>query len=212
MDIQDIYYKKTALTENIKDITLKDLFQSEENINLLTSILYNNNFLPNNSNIYNSINKIVINYVKSWINLGKFDNLSDKYNNTEYVYIQLRYYNKVFIDTFNNEIVNGDMLQHEIDNNPYKHKFITSNEEKTISEIQTEDFQYITFNNYNDKFNVNSQFKRLDNQIPEYEKWIYNKHYDRNDLGSLTNKALENYNYKKYNNDELLNNVSYLKK
>ena len=82
---------------------------------------------------------------------------------------------------------------------------------KKLSDFQADDYQYLNTNNYNDKFTLNTNFKRSYNKIPYYEKWIYNKHYDREDIGSLSSYALENKNSKIYNNNELYNNLDYLK-
>ena len=49
------------------------------------------------------------------------------------------------------------------------------------------------------------------NKIPYYEKGLYTKHIDHVDNGSFRERKLENNNFKKYNNSELLNNVSYLR-
>jgi len=213
MDIEDLYKLKTSETEYKNNLSLLNLFKSEDNINELTYLLYNENYLSNNLKIFNDIKKLVNQYVNAWIELGKFDNIEDTAD-TDYnkLYIQLRYYNKLFINTFSNYIVKYDLFQHELINNPYKHKFTINNTEKTMADFQADDYQYLNTSNYNDKFTLNNQFKENYNHIPQYEKWIYNKHYDRKDSGSLRDRALENMNYKKYDNTELYNNIDYLKK
>lgn len=213
MDIEDLFNEKTSETTDINYISLIDLFKSNDNIDILTNLLYKENYLSNNLKIYENIKSLVKKYVKSWIELGKFDNIEDTADTSDNrIYIQLRYYNKLFITTFSNYIVQDNLFQHEIDNNPYNHKYNINNVEKTMAEFQADDYQYLNTINYNDKFNLNTQFKQTYNQIPYYEKCIYNKHYDRKDLGSLTNKSLENINSKRYDNSDLYNNVDYLKK
>jgi hypothetical protein len=222
MDIEELYNLKNSVTEKVHTNSLLDLFKSDDNINILSRLLYKNNYLSNNSQIYNNIRELVKKYINSWIQLGKFDNIQDTANNgnndnngnngNNQIYIQLRYYNNLFIKTFSNNIVNDNLYKHEIDNNAYKHKFNVNNKEKTMAEFQADDYQYISSTNYNDKFTLNDQFTSDYHKIPYYEKWLYNKHYDTKDLGSLTNRALENIQPKKYNNNELLNNIEYLKK
>ena len=103
------------------------------------------------------------------------------------------------------------LIENEIKNNPYNHKIIINNKEKKISDLQADEFQYISFNNYNDKFNLNTNFTKDYNKIPYYEKGLYKKNYDRKDKGSLRNRSLENTNSNIYNNSELINNIDYLK-
>lgn len=213
MDIEELYKLKLAETTNINTLSLVDLFKSEINLNILTNQLYKNNYLPNNSELYNKIKESTNKYINAWITLGKFDNVEiDNNNNDNRIYILLRYYNKLFIDTFSIYITGNNYLEHEIANNPYHHKYNINNTIKTMDEFQADDYQYINGTNNNDKFTLNTHFTKAYNQIPYYEKCLYNKHYDRQDMGSLTNRSLEKSNSKKYDNTELLNNIDYLKK
>lgn len=75
-----------------------------------------------------------------------------------------------------------------------------------------EDYEYVTFNNYNDKYTTNLQFSKKYNEIPYYEKGLYSQNVDKKDNGSFRERKLVNNNYTKYNNNELLNNIPYLKK
>ena len=211
MDIVKIFNNKNIITQNIKFKTIKELFSSQDNINYLSNILYRENYLPNNREIYNHIKNKVKKYINSWINLGKFDNIEDCYLPNCNLDLQLQYYNKLFIDTFKDQIINYNLYNSEIKNNPYNHTFLIKNQKKKLSDFQAEDYQYLNPNNYNDKFTLNTNFKRSYNKIPYYEKWIYNKHYDRSDIGSLSSRSLENKNSKIYNNKELYNNLEYLK-
>lgn len=211
MDIVDLFIKKNTQTDNINSQTIKDLFQSENNINYLSNKLYREKYLSNNQNLYIEVKNKVKQYIKSWISLGKLDNLeesSNKLSNSQEILI---YYNRLFIDTFKNIIVDYNLIDNEIKNNPYNHKVIINNKLKSISELQADEYQYISFNNYNDKFNLNTHFKKDYNKIPYYEKGLYKKHYDRQDKGSLRNRSLQNTNSKLYNNNELFNNIDYLK-
>lgn len=211
MDIIKLFNNKNTITQNIEFKTIKELFSSQDNINYLSNILYRENYLPNNREMYNHIKNKVKKYINSWINLGKFDNIEDCYLPNCNLDLQLQYYNKLFIDTFKDQIINYNLYNSEIKNNPYNHTFLIKNQKKKLSDFQAEDYQYLNPNNYNDKFTLNTNFKRSYNKIPYYEKWIYNKHYDRSDIGSLSSRSLENKNSKIYNNKELYNNLEYLK-
>lgn len=216
MDILNFFIKKNSITD-VKFQSVKELFQSESNKNKLSHILYREIYLPNNQSLFNKIQEQVNKYVNIWITNGKLDKLietnSYSINDPE---LQLNYYNKIFIDTFKNIIINYNYYESEIENNPYKHileyKIKNKTYTKKISELTAEDYNYITFNNYNDKNTQNIQFNVNYHKIPYYEKSLYKRNYDVLDMGSYRERKLVNDNYKKYNNDELFNNVSYLRK
>jgi len=217
MDIVNLFIKKFLPTENVKYKTVKELFQSEENKNILSQNLYREVYLSNNQELYDKIKKNVDKYVEIWIKTGKLDKLSEttgySINAPEE---QLRFYNKQFIDTFREVLTNYDTYNFEIENNPYKHilsyKVNSQKINKKISELQADDINYITFNNYNDKFNNNLLFNSKYHKIPYYERSIYRRNYDVLDMGSFRERKLVNDNYKLYNNEELINNVDYLRK
>ncbi len=216
MDIIDLFIQKNLPTENIISNNIKDLFQSQDNINKLSFILYKETYLSNNQEQLDKIKLDVKKYIDIWISTEKLDKLietnSFSINNK---IEQLSFYNKLFIDTFKNVIVNYDQYQFEINNNPYKHilsyKINSKIVKKKYNDLNSEDYQYLSFNNYNDKFNLNSQFNINYNKIPYYEKSLYKKNYDIVDIGSFRERKLVNNNYRKYNNNELLNGIDYLK-
>lgn len=217
MDILYSFIYKNLETKNIKFKSVKELFQSDDNKYKLTQNLYREVYLPNNQKLFNQIKQKVDKYVSIWAESGKLDKLEEtvgySINAPEE---QLRYYNKLFIDTFKNVIVNYDTYNFEINNNPYKHileyKINDKQINKKISDLLPNDFNYISFNNYNDQYNLNNNFKAKYNKIPYYERSIYRKNYDILDMGSFRERKLDNNNYKRYNNNELLNNVDYLRK
>lgn len=217
MDIINLFIQKFLPTENVKYKSVKELFQSDENKITLSQNLYRELYLSNNQELYNNIQKNVDKYVDIWIKNGKLDKLSEttgySINSPDE---QLRFYNKQFIDTFREVLTNYDTYNFEIENNPYKHilsyKVNSKKINKKISEIQADDIDYITFNNYNDKFNNNLLFNANYHKIPYYERSIYRRNYDVLDMGSFRERKLVNDNYKLYNNEELLNNVDYLRK
>ena len=216
MDIVKSFIQKNLITtDNDKELSfksIKDLFSSEDNINNVSRILYRELYLPNNQTKFNKTKSLVQQYIKLWIesgNLDKFANTASDFNDLNE---QLRYYNSLFINYYKYKLVNaGDFMQHEIDNNPYKHIYEYKLNKKKNDDILADDYNYVTFNNYNDRYTVNMQFPRTYNKIPYYEKGLYSKNVDYSDNGSFRERKLINNNFKKYNNNELLNNVKYLR-
>jgi hypothetical protein len=224
MDILNNFIKKNLLTKNVKIQSVKDLFQSEENKLKLSQLLYREIYQPNNSSLFKQIRNQVDKYVQIWIKNGKLDKLLETNSfSINDSHEQLIYYNKLFVDTFKNIITNFDTYNSEIKNNPYKHILeykiqvkneidnSEKNEIKKIANINANEYEYIPFNNYNDKFNLNVQFNKNYHKIPFYEKALYKRNYDMLDMGSFRERKLVNDNYKRYNNDELFNNVDYLR-
>jgi hypothetical protein len=75
------------------------------------------------------------------------------------------------------------------------------------------DYENINTSNYENVYTSNRNFKQRDNKIKYYEKAIYNKNIDMKDSGSLKNNiSKDNISFKRYDNKDLLNNVSYLLK
>lgn len=216
MDIVDLFIQKFLPTKNIKFQSVKELFQSDSNKLHLAHILYKEIYLPNNNNIFNNIKNDVNKYVDLWIKSGKLNSLEE--TNSYSINApdeQLNYYNHLFITTFKNIIINYDLYNFEINNNPYKHilnyRINSNSDNKKYSDILPEDYDNLSFNNYNTKFTRSSQFTKKYHEIPYYEKALYKRNYDLLDMGSFREKKIINYNKKKYNNNELYNNISYLR-
>lgn len=216
MDIVDLFIQKFLPTKNLKYQSVKELFQSDTNKLKIAHVLYREIYLPNNQLIFDKIKDDVNKYINIWIASGKLDHLleTSSYSIND-PNEQLNFYNKLFIDTYKNIIINYDLYNFEINNNPYKHilsyRINSKLVNKKISDMMPEDYNNLTFNNYNSKFNIDNQFNKNYHQIPYYEKSLYKRNYDFLDMGSLRERKLVNNNSKKYNNNELLNNISYLK-
>lgn len=87
-----------------KMIELK--FESEQNVNNLVQLIFRKNGYDINDNISKSdTEKQVKNYVNSWINLGKFDSISNYYSMES------------AINAFNNEFVNVYASKFSLTNN-----------------------------------------------------------------------------------------------
>jgi hypothetical protein len=216
MDIVKSFIQKNLLTEdNNKELSfksIKDLFSSEDNINNVSRILYRELYLPNNQTKFNKTKSLVQQYVKLWTDGGYLDKFANTTSDFNDLNEQLRYFNSLFINYYKSKLVNAtDFIQHEIDNNPYKQIYEYKLNKKKNDDILADDYNYITFNNYNDKYTVNMQFPRTYNKIPYYEKGLYSRNVDYLDNGSFRERKLINNNFKKYNNQELLNNVDYLR-
>ncbi len=219
MDILNAYIQKNLKSENVKLTSINELFTSDENISKLTRILYRELYLASYSpESFNTIKEQVLDYATRWSNsvdnngrsnLEKFiSKLSNNYTNTANE--QLDYINHLFISYYRNKLLNGKtFIQHEIDNNPYKHIYSYKINNNKMHPIDM--YNNIPFNNYNTKYTTNLQFSDNYNKIPYYEKALYKKNIDTTDNGSFRERKLLNNNFKKYNNDELFNNVSYLR-
>lgn len=220
MDILDLFKLKNSTTK-LDFKSVKDLFQEDANKNKLTQIIYYQLNTTNNDDVFNNIKSKVGTFIDSWINLGKLDNLTECADvPVDCPNLQLSYYNKLFIETFRNEFVQYNDMKYEIDNNPYKQiitpvgdeaKLYHNNKSFKISDMIASDYENINTNNYNDTFATSNLFNAKYNKIKWYEKGIYSKNVDFKDEGSTrTYKSMQNYNNKRYDNSELLTNVSYL--
>lgn len=216
MDLVKIFIQKNLTTEvdnkELKLSSVKELFNSIENKNNVSRILYRELHLPNNPIKFNKIKSLVNQYINIWSESDDFNKFIKSIDHNYNLNERLRYVNSLFINFYKTKLLNiNDFMQHEIDNNPYQDIFEYQMNKKKNSDILVDDYNYITFNNYNDKYTTNLQFSNKYNKIPYYEKGLYTKHIDHLDNGSFRERKLENNNFKKYNNSELLNNVSYLR-
>jgi hypothetical protein len=214
VDLLSLFIFKNVQTE-LKNNELEKLFKkkiiSDNNKLNISRQLYSEINLPNNNKLFNDIQNKVSSYLESWINLGIFDNI--EFENVKFSNINelIDYYNKLFVDTFREQIVNYNLMENEINNNPYKHELNINNKNIKYENILSDDYQYINNNNYIKVF-TNNRFDERYNKVPYYESALYKRNYDRNEKGSLENHILETYNFKRYISDDLTNNVSYLRK
>lgn len=215
MDILNLYIKKNVPTENAKIPSINKLFISNENVYKLTKILYKELYIYNNEKLFNELKKKVIHYTNKWVepinvngdsSLDKFITKSfDNYNE------KLYYVNHLFINYYKHKLLDGKTFyDHEIQNNPYKTKY-NYKINNTLNYPSEEFNESLSFNNYNDKYTTNLQFSNKYHKIPYYEKSLYKVNIDKDDNGSFRERKLLNNNYKKYNNNELINNIDYLK-
>lgn len=131
MDIVNLFIQKniTTIDKNTKELNfknIKELFISNDNINNLSRILYRELYLPNNETKFNQIKGKVTEYTNLWVDSNKLDKyiqeINDSNNNLNDLNEQLWYLNSLFIKFYKFKLLKtSDFMDHEIDNNPYKH-------------------------------------------------------------------------------------------
>ena len=215
MDLEDWYNSRNETTK-IYLKSVKESFQLDSNISKLSQIIYRKLYSTNNENKYEEIKTKVKIAVNEWVKKGKLDNPEEtsSFISNE-ITLQLDYYNDLFITAFTNRIVEiqGGQLNYEINTNPYKQTILSDGKNIKISNMIASDYENINTSNYENVYTSNTHFKQRDNKIKYYEKSIYNKNIDMRDAGSLRNNiSKENISFKRYNNKDLLTNVSYLLK
>lgn len=212
MDIIKLFIDKNKITSNQIKYDIKKQFLNIQNIDHISRIIYRELYLPNNNEIFQNTKKLVNNYINILINTGELNKLlSIDYINSNDLNEHLTYVNFLFIQKYKFHFLkNINYVTHEINNNPYKQLY-TYKIKKKNSDILSNDYESISFNNYNDIYLTDNKFNNKYHSIPYYEKSLYKINIDKNDNGSFRERKLINNNYKKYNNDELLNNIEYLK-
>lgn len=109
-------------------------------------------------------------YSNNWISLGKFDKFEKYYPSL------LDYYNKLFIQTFKNNIMEK-LSKTEFEFNPFR---------DTINSKKMADFDV---NDYRNMYvQANEEYNPMlnrSNAIPYYKKQIHHRHYDATDIGGL---------------------------
>ena len=210
MDLIDIYYSRNENTKfYLKSV--KELFQSDSNKIKLSQIIYRQLYSTNNENKFKELQDKVKIYVDEWVNLGKLDNIEEtaSFISNE-ITLQLDYYNNLIINSFTSQ---ENQMDYEIENNPYKQTILSNGKNIKISDMIASDYENMNISGYENVYTSNGNFTQKYNKIKYYEKALYNKNIDMKDAGSFRNNiSKENLQFKKYNNDELLSNVSYLLK
>lgn len=215
MDLVSLYNSRNETTKfYLKSV--KESFQLDSNISLLSQIIYRKLYSTNNETKYEEIKVKVKIAVNEWVKQRKLDNPEEtaSFISNE-ITLQLEYYNSLFITAFINRIVDiqGGQLNYEINNNPYKQQILSDGKYIKISDMIASDYENMNTSNYENVYTSNANFKQRDNQIKYYEKAIYNKNIDMKDAGSLRNNvSKESISFKRYNNKDLLTNVPYLLK
>lgn len=214
MDIFDLYTKKNETT-TIYLNTVKETFITNKNKSLLYNIISKQLYVSNNNDRYLKLQKNIDNEIEFWVESGKLDKITDTASFiSNDISLQLDYYNDLFIKYYINKVTKSNQFQFELDNNPYKQQFKIDGVDKQFKDFLASDYENLSVSNYQNTYTLNSNISRQSNKIPHYRKVLHNRNIDRsftaNDM--LKNESKSNVSYKRYNNDELLNGLSYLKK
>lgn len=192
--------------------SVKNTFISVKNKNHLSKLISKQLYTSNNNIRYIQLEKDVNKEVDLWVNKGNLDKLeetADIVSND--ITLQLNYYNSLFITHYLNKNTNLNQYQFELDNNPYKQVTIINGEKKKFKDFLASDYENMSVSNYQDSFT--GRFDTKYNEIPFYRKALHNRNVDRSISGNEINSESKiNMKYKKYNNSDLLENVSYLRK
>ena len=214
MDIFDMYNEKNETT-HIYLLSVKDSFISDKNKLLLSHIISSQIYVTNNNDRFKllaiDINKEIDLWFKNG-NLDKLENSASFISND--INLQLEYYNSLFVKKYLNKITKLDQNQFELDNNPYRQITNINGKDKEFKDFLQQDYENINVSNYNNTYTSNGNFSQNYHRIPSYRKVVFNRNIDRsfnaNDM--LKNESRTNNSYKRYNNEDLLQNVSYLRK
>lgn len=214
MDIWNLYNNKNETT-TIYLKPVKETFISDSNKLLLYQIISKQLYISSNNERYIQLKQNIDNEINNWVNSGNLNKLVDTASFiSNDITLQLEYYNSIFINNYLNKTTKLDQQQFELDNNPYKQQTSINGTKKLFKDFLPSDYENMNISNYQNTYTLNGNFNRNYNKIPNYRKVLHNRNVDRsfeaNDM--LKNESKSNISYKRYNNDELLNGVSYLQK
>lgn len=189
---------------------VRDTFISAKNKNYLSKIISKQLYTTNNDNRYKQLEIDISAEIEKWAQTGKLDKLAETADLvSNEITLQLNYCNSLFIKHYLNKSSNLNQYQFELDNNPYKQETIINGEKKKFKDFLASDYENMSVSNYQDTF---TSYER-NNQIPFYRKALHNRNVDRSfDGNDMAFDSKINMKYKKYNNSDLLDNVSYLRK
>ena len=214
MDIWNLYNNKNETT-TIYLKPVKETFISDSNKLLLYQIISKQLYISSNNERYTQLKQNIDNEINIWVKSGNLDKIVDTASFiSNDITLQLEYYNSIFIKNYLNKTTKLDQQQFELDNNPYKQQTNINGTKKLFKDFLPSDYENMNISNYQNTYTLNGNYNRNYNKIPNYRKVLHNRNVDRsfeaNDM--LKNESKSNKTYKKYNNDELLNGVSYLQK
>ena len=215
MDLEELFKARMEIT-SIHLPSVAYSFQLDGNKLYLTRIVYRQLSSTSNQTYFNKVAKLVGDYVDFWINNDKLKKIEETANfSSSDINSQLSFYNSIFVSDFISRFTKNDMVSYETFNNPYKQIIEKDGRNIKIKDMLSEDYENINTNmmNYNDIYNVNEYRMVNRNKIKFYEISLYKKNIDKTEQGSLENNVSKSTtNYKKYNDFDLKNNVSYLRK
>lgn len=192
--------------------SVKDTFISRKNKIYLSNIISKQLFISNNNTRYTQLENDVNKEIDVWVNKGKLDKLAETADIvSDDITLQLNYYNSLFITHYLNKNTNLDQYQYELDNNPYQQETVINGKKKKFKDFLASDYENMSVSNYQESFT--GRFDKKYNEIPFYRKALHNRNVDRSFSGNeISSDSKINIKYKKYNNSDLLDNISYLRK
>jgi len=213
MDIYDMYIAKNENTK-IYLPQIKDIFTSDKNKNYLFHIISRELYVSNNDTRYLQLQVNIDNEINNWIASGIFNKLENTAGIvSNEITLQLNYYNNLFIKNYINKATKLNQYQFELDNNPYKQEININGEKKKFKDFLASDYENMNVSNYQETFTLNGNFNEKYNRIPKYRTELHRNNVDRSFSGNnMPFDSKVNIKYKKYNNDDLLHNLSYLRK
>lgn len=209
MDLYNLYLAKNENTP-IYLKSVKDQFISDSNKLLLSRVISKELYVTNNDERYKQLQQNIFNEITNWVATGNLDKLDETADlvSTE-ITLQLKYYNHLFIKHYVHKIMKFDQYQFELDNNVYRQEHNINGSKKTFKEFSNNDYENMNIGDYQNTFTFNSRY----NKIPFYRTVLHNRNVDRSAKGNdFRFESKPNLTFKKYNNSDLLNNVSYLRK
>lgn len=214
MDIWNLYNNKNETT-TIYLKPVKETFISDYNKNLLYRIISKQLYVTSNNERYVQLQKNIDTEITNWVNSGNLEKITYTASFiSNDITLQLEYYNSLFIKYYLSKTTKLDQQQFELDNNPYKQQTDINGTKKLFKDFLPSDYENMNISNYQNTYTLNGNFSRKYHKIPKYRTEIHHRNIDRSSDANemIKNNSKSNLSYKRYNNDELLNGVSYLQK
>ena len=213
MDIYELYLAKNENT-TIYLPQVKELFSSNQNKVYLSRIISKQIYVSDNNDRFVLLQQDINKEVDKYIHDGKLDKIeetADMVSNE--ITLQLKYYNSIFIKYYTSRKSNLNQYQFELDNNPYRQETNINGTKKLFKDFLASDYENMGTSNYQDTFTSNGNFNVKYNKVQYYKKALHSRNIDRSLAGNnMVRDSKQNIVYKKYNNKDLLENVSYLRK
>ena len=197
---EKLYLYKRAETTPYSELTIKEYMISNENIDVLTQIMIQE--LDMDSSLsYKQIKKKIINYMNSWLNLGKLDDervLGEILQHNKNVAID--HLNQLFIDTFKENFYEvKDYYKEDI--NPFK----VTKGGKLHADMLVDDIRALNIQSNQQLISVNQQVLIRDNKIKHYNILGKGRHYDRKNNEGLNSSGYdrETLKYKSYGDSSM---------
>lgn len=203
---EKVYIYKRDEPSIFNETSLKEYMISNENIKLITRGMLSELDLDSKLK-FSEVQAKVIQYMNSWVNLGKLDDKNVLENVLQYdMNVASDYLNQLFIDTFKENFYEVKDFYTE-DLNPFK---VTKNG-KLHKDMMVDDYRNLDVQSQQNAFNIYQQFSVRDNKIKHYNILGKGRNYDRKDQGGLNSSGYDKTNlvYKSYGDASFKELVKY---